>query len=123
MTMLQMLPEMIRTIKLLRIIALAELVHGSQMLKAVVPVWPGEIGEFLAAVPACIVGGTGAGLAGRGDGAVEGGLEGWEGGAGPGVAAEVEGVLVAFCFVFVFEAVVAVLAGVLLFHFVGSGLG
>lgn len=54
---------------------------------------------------------------------MEGGLEAWEGGAGPGMAAQVEGVLVSFCFVFVFEAVIAVLACVLLFHFVGTALG
>lgn len=34
---------------------------------------------------------------------------------------EVEGVLMAFGFVFVFEAVVAVLACILLFHLVGTG--
>jgi hypothetical protein len=39
------------------------------------------------------------------------------------VAAEVEGVLVAFCFVFVFEAVVAVGACILFFHFVRAGFG
>jgi hypothetical protein len=35
----------------------------------------------------------------------------------------VEGVLVAFCFVFVFEAVVAVGACILFFHFVRAGFG
>lgn len=54
---------------------------------------------------------------------MEGGLEAWEGGARPGVAAEMEGVLVSFGFVFVLESVVAVLACILLFHLVGPGLG
>lgn len=36
--------------------------------------------------------------------------------------AKMEGVLVSFCFVFVLEAVVAVLAGVLFLHFVGADL-
>jgi len=49
---------------------------------------------------------------------VKGSLEAWEGGAGPGVAAEMERVLVAFGFIFVFESVVAVLTCVLLFHLV-----
>lgn len=118
MTMLKVLAKVIRAIELLRVIALAELVHGRQVLEASVPVWPREIRELFAAVPARIVGGTRAGLAGWRGGAVEGGLEAWECGAGPGVAAEVEGVLVTLCFVFVFEAVVAVLAGILLFHLV-----
>lgn len=83
MTMLQVLAEMIRTIELLRIIALAEFMHGSQMLKATVPVLTREVGEFLAAVAACIMRGTSTGLALWRDGAVEGGLEAWEGGAGP----------------------------------------
>lgn len=54
---------------------------------------------------------------------MEGGLEILEGGAGPRVTAEMEGVLVALGFVFVFETVVAVLACVLLFHLVGSAFG
>lgn len=49
---------------------------------------------------------------------MEGGLEARESGAGPGVATEMQGVLVSLCFVLVLKAVVAVLAGVLLFHFV-----
>lgn len=54
---------------------------------------------------------------------MEGGLETWKCGAGPGVAAEMEGVLVAFGFVLVLESVVAVLACILLFHLVGPDLG
>lgn len=46
---------------------------------------------------------------------MEGGVDAGEGGAGPRVAAEVEGVLVPLGFVLVLEAVVAVLALVLLF--------
>jgi hypothetical protein len=53
---------------------------------------------------------------------VEGGLEAWESGAGPGMTAKVQGVLVALCFVLVLEPVVAVLAGVLLFHFMRAVL-
>lgn len=65
MTMLQMLPEVIRAEKLLRIIALAEFVHSSQVLKATIPVGTWEIGEFFTAVPTCVVRGTGGCLTGR----------------------------------------------------------
>jgi hypothetical protein len=40
------------------------------------------------------------------------------GGARPRMAAEMQGILVAFSFVFVFETIVAVLAGVLFLHLV-----
>lgn len=53
---------------------------------------------------------------------MEGGLEILEGGAGPRVTAEMEGILVALGFVLVFETVVAVLTCVLLFHLVGSAI-
>lgn len=110
MAMLEMLAEVVSAIELLRVIALAKLVHSRQVLEATVPVWPRKIWELFTAVPAGIVGGTRAGLTGWRGGAVEGGLETWQCGAGPGMASQMEGVLVSFCFVFVFEAVVAVLA-------------
>lgn len=49
---------------------------------------------------------------------MEGGRVAGEGGARPGVAAEVERVLVTLCFIFVLKAVAAVGAFVLLFLFV-----
>ena len=48
-------------------------------------------------------------------------FKGRKSGTGPGVAAKVEGILVTLSFVFVFEAVVTVLANILLFHLVNSG--
>lgn len=55
MTMLQMLTEMIRTEEFLRIVALAEFMYGGKMVESGIPVWAGEVREFLAAVAACIV--------------------------------------------------------------------
>lgn len=55
MRMLQMLAEVVGAEELLGIVALAKLVHGRQVLEAPVPVWSWEVGEFFAAVPACIV--------------------------------------------------------------------
>lgn len=49
---------------------------------------------------------------------MKGGFGPGKSGAGPGVAAEVEGILMAFGFVFVLEAVRAVGAGILFFGFV-----
>lgn len=53
---------------------------------------------------------------------MEGRLEAWESGAGPRMGAKVQGGLVTFCFVFILEPIVAVLAGVLLFHFMRAAL-
>lgn len=50
-------------------------------------------------------------------------FEGGEGGTGPGVFAEVKGVLMALCFILILEAVVAELANVLFLHFVHADLG
>jgi len=110
MTVLEVLAEMIRAEKLLRLVAFAELVHVVQVLGAEVPLR--RIGELVAAVAADICA-IDAGL-------VEGCSRAGEGSAGPGVLAEVEGVLVALGFVFVFEAVGTVCACVLLFGFVQS---
>lgn len=60
--MLQMLPEMIRAVELLGIVAFPELVHARQMLKSAVPVGLREIREVFAAVSASIMGGTRTGL-------------------------------------------------------------
>ena len=109
-TVLEVLAEMIRAEKLLRLVALAEFVHVVQVLGAKVPLR--RVGELVAAV-AADVGAVDAGL-------VEGCLGAGEGSAGPGVLSEVEGVLVALGFVFVFEAVGAVGACVLLFGFMQS---
>lgn len=108
MAVLEMLPEVIGAVELLRLVALAELVHVVQVLGAQVPVG-GVVGELVAAVAAYV---GGSGVHGRG---VEGGVDAGECGAGPGVATEMERVLVALSLVFVFEAIGAVLACVLLF--------
>jgi hypothetical protein len=53
---------------------------------------------------------------------VEGRLEAQESGAGPGMTAKMQGVLVTLCFVLILEPIVAVLAGVLLFHFMRAAI-
>ena len=50
----QMLPEMVGTEELLRLVTLAELVHGRQMLDASTPVGRRHVGKFIAAVTAHI---------------------------------------------------------------------
>ena len=132
MAMLQMLPKMICTEELLALITLAELVDIRQVNDAFLPVGSGDVGEFLPAVAADVHGGYVVGGGGKlgirivrvvwcGGGGVEGAfISVGKGGTGPRVAADVEGVLVAFGFVFVLEFVVAVLAVVLLFGLVGS---
>lgn len=54
-TMLQMLTEVVCSEELFRIVALAELVYGGEVFEPAVPIWLGEIGELLAAVPAGIM--------------------------------------------------------------------
>jgi hypothetical protein len=88
MAVLEMLAEVVRSEELLRVVALAELVHGRKVLESAVPIWARVIGEFFTTVTTRVVRGAGVGLAGWRGGAVEGGLEAWEGGTGPGVATE-----------------------------------
>lgn len=109
MAVLEMLSEMIRAVKLLRLVAFTELVHVVEVLGADVPLW--RVWKLETAVAA------GVGTIG---GAVEGGFDTGERSAGPGVFAEMERVLVAFGFVFVLEAVRAVAAHVLFLGFVES---
>jgi hypothetical protein len=59
---LQVLPEVVGAVELLRIVALAELVHARQVLEPPIPVYLGVIWEVFAAVPAHIVRRTGASL-------------------------------------------------------------
>ena len=109
MAVLQMLPEVIGAEEFLRLVTLPELVYVVQVLGPNVPLW--RVGELLSAITA----GIDVAFAGR---CVIGGLNTRQDGAGPGVFAEMKGILVAFCFVLVFEPVGAVGAGVLLLSFV-----
>jgi hypothetical protein len=62
--MLQMLSEVVCAEEFLRVVALAEFVHGGQVLESPIPVGLREIGEFLPAVAACVVGSSSVCLAG-----------------------------------------------------------
>ena len=64
MAMLQMLSEVVCAEEFLRIIALAEFMHGGQVLESSIPVWLRGIWEFLSAVAARVVGSPGICLAG-----------------------------------------------------------
>lgn len=55
MTMLQVLTEVVGAEEFLRIVTFPEFVHCRQVLEATVPIWSREIGEFLTAIPACVV--------------------------------------------------------------------
>lgn len=119
---LEMLSEVVCTEKLLRVVALAEFVQIDQMLDPGLPValrWhfallpiaknPHSVPRELIATVA-----AGVGVFGRGWRDVKCIYVPRECGAGPGMAAQVERVLVPLCFVFVLEAVLAICAFVLL---------
>lgn len=109
MTVFQVLAEMICTVELFGLIALAELVDLGQMLGPGVPVC--GVGKFLTTVAANVRHRMPAG-----------GVEscwhaaGLEGRAGPRMSTEMQRVLVPLCLVLVLEAIGAVLALVLFFH-------
>lgn len=110
MAVLEVLAEVVGAKELLGQVALAELVGVVEVFGARVPVRPRLVAELLAAVAADVDGGD------RGR-AVEGRFRGEQGGAGPRVAAQVEGVLVPLGFVLVLESVRAVEAAVLFLGF------
>lgn len=55
MAMFEMLPKVVRTEKLLRVITFTEFMDGSEMLKPGVPIGLGIIWELFTAVTAAIV--------------------------------------------------------------------
>lgn len=125
MTMLEVLSEVIGTEELLALVALAELVHDGQVLTASNPVGGRIVGELETAIATDVVLGVGAwltclrmvGVGMRRDssaGMEDGFVGAVQGGTRPRVEAQVEGVLMTFSFVLILEAVVAVLAVILL---------
>ena len=112
----EVLPEMVGSEEFLGLVAFAELVHRGQVLEATAPIGRRRIGEFLAAVTAHVH----ARRRRRGRG-VKGGFVVGEVGTRPGVAAEVEAVLVPLGFVFVLEPVLAVLTRIWFTQSVDSG--
>jgi hypothetical protein len=109
---LQVLSEVVGAEELLRLVALAKLVHIGQVLKARLPV--GRRGKLLAAVAARVRGGR---LVWR---RVKGRLEVRQRRARPRVPAQVQAVLVPLRLVLVLEAVIAVRACVLLLRTMNS---
>ena len=112
MAMFQMLAEVIRTEELLCLVTLSKLVHMVKMLRAELPAR--RISKLLTAVATDV-------SAVAGHGRVECCLWAGERSAGPRMTSQVKGVLVALCFVLVFEPVGTISTTVLLFGLVQPG--
>lgn len=128
MAVLQMLPEMVRPVELLRRIALPELVDVLEMPDALIPILLRRVSwrpavlclpaahELLPAIPARIR------LARPVGALVERAVVAGQGGTGPAVAADMEGVLVPLGLVLVLEAISAKATLILFFSFVCAKL-
>jgi len=112
MAMLEMLAEVVRAEELLRLVALSKLVHMVEVFRAKLPTR--RVSELLATVATDV-------STVAGHGRVECCLWAGECSARPGMTSQVKGVLVAFCFVLVFEAVGTISATVLFFGLVQPG--
>jgi hypothetical protein len=112
MAMFQMLAEVIRAEELLCLVTLSKLVYMVKMFRAKLP--SRRVSELLAAVATDV-------SAIAGHGRVECCFWAGERSAGPRMTSQVKGVLVALCFVLVFEAVGTISTTVLLFGLVQSG--
>lgn len=108
----QVLAEVIRTEEFLCLVTLSKLVHMVEMFRAQLP--SRRVGEFLATVATDV-------NAVAGHGRMECCLWAGERRAGPRMTSQVKGVLVALCFVLVFEAVGTISTTVLLFGLVQPG--
>jgi hypothetical protein len=107
--MLEVLAEVIRAEELLRLVTLSKFVHMVEMLCAKLPAR--RIGKLLATVATDV-------STVASHGRVECCLWAGERSAGPRMTSQVKGVLVAFCFVLVFEAIGTISTTVLLFGLV-----
>ena len=107
-----MLAEVIRPEELLCLVTLPKLVHMVKMFRAKLPTR--RIGKLLAAVATDV-------SAVAGHGRVECCFWAGERSAGPRMTSQMKGVLVAFCFVLIFEAVGTISTTVLLFGLVQPG--
>lgn len=112
MAVFEVLTEVVGAEELLRLVALSKLMHVVEVFGAKIP--PRRVGKFFATVTTDICTIASHGL-------VEGCFCTSKCSAGPGVASQVKGVLVAFCFILVFEAVGAVSTAILLFGLVQPG--
>jgi hypothetical protein len=112
--MLQMLPEMIGAEELFRLVAFAEFVHVIEMFWSRFPI--SRIREFFTTVT------TDIGCSGAGRWRMKSSMDTRKGRTRPRMSAEMQRVLMAFCFVLVFETIWTVLANVLLLEFVYSAL-
>ena len=110
--MLEVLAEVVGAEELLRLVTLSKLVYMVEVFGAVLPAR--RISKLLTAVATNV-------SAAAGHGRVECCFWAGERSARPRMTSQMEGVLVAFCFVLVFEAVGAISTTVLLFGLVQPG--
>jgi hypothetical protein len=127
---LEVLTEMIRPVKLLRWVALAELVNTLKMQIAFLDIFLGRISRHDAAVEGACAGTaawakevlsavpTGVGFTWAVGGVVKRPIVAWQRGAGPGMASYMQRILMALCFVFVLEAVATIVTLILLLRLV-----
>jgi len=113
MAMLEVLAEVVCAEELLRFVTLSELVHMVKMFRAKLPAR--RVSKLLATVATNV-------STVAGHGRVECCFWTGECCAGPRMTSQVKGVLVAFCFVLVFEAVGTISTTVLLFGLVQPGI-
>lgn len=114
MAVLEVLAEVIGAEELLGLVAFAKFVNMVEMLGACFPAR--RVGELFTTVPTDV-------RTVASHGGVEGGFRPGERGAGPGMTTQVKGILVAFGFVLVFEAVRTVSAAILFLGFVQPMVG
>ena len=122
MAMLEMLTEVIGTEEFLRLIALAKFVGHVQVTGSIIPVRCWLVAKFLTAIAASVIcRGYGFWLTRYGGSTwkLRGGKKSRniirsEDGAGPGMATEMQGILVAFHFILILEAISTVCTTILL---------
>ena len=120
MAVFEVLAEMVGAVEFFGLIAFAKFMHFGQVFDPAILGWLGMICKLFSIISADVMGRAGRGMCRRQGRRVKGGLKSGNRGTRPRMASQVEGVLMAFCLVFVFETVVAELASVLLLHLMGS---
>ena len=121
MAVFEMLSEMIGSVEFFGLVALAKLVHVGEVVDASVPIRLWAVRKFLSTEAAGVCQRAVGSLRRRVGGRVECGFVTRNGGARPRVPSKMQRVLVSLGFILVFEAIVAVLTGVLLLHLMRPG--
>ncbi len=121
MAVFEMLSEVIRSVEFLGLVALPEFMDVDEVISPDIPVGLRKVGKVFAAVAAGVeLRSPRSSRAGPRRG-VEGCLVVGYRCARPGMTAQMERVLMAFGFVFILEAVIAILARILFLHLMSPG--